>query len=662
MPVLRNKRRSADDMESLLGNTNWKKRGTIRSLDLEGEENVEQQHMQGSRENEGHIHIRNQDRLNTDINDQGNDEDVFTTANSLNEVADWTAEDEEEIVRFMDYREPRGDLEMGTGPLPSNTRSRHKRPDSPAPPSSTPITGIRRLSPRASTSSGITKRVSFQSDPMAKRPPPPKNTSPSPKTNNVQPDPQGPAPNPTPSTSTPPPKSPAKGADIQQIASLLDSKLKGVARADDVRSVNARLQTVADELAEQREDVDELKQEMVTLRANQVTSEKIIVTVREEIERNDREKKTYANNNTIPPPSTSTELQLTSNDLACNHPSTWSASSGSSSSGFLAGATSKEQEDARRTSFNTCRRSLLIWPIEGKSEREMLMQLHRFLGGALKFRQSEISAMEILRVYRTDLPARTLAHNEIRVIFKTPRGRDTVSMRSKYLGRYMDPQTRLPTAGFRLDIPDYLAQDFRMLEDTGYQLREEYGDELRKYIKYDDLELGLYLEVRFPGEKRWTKITPRIAREIVECGNRDMAEGIKRRMRRRSTERATALGRGGTNERTSTALQFINQRPRLIRSFRPRPLIPQHTQPPQQEPRQRQDSAMSTDEGVPVVNLVSPSVGTPQQPSPTNSSLGASGHGTTWTPDNTRRTTSPSTTITPISATADQDWAPLLRQ
>ena len=188
----------------------------------------------------------------------------------------------------------------------------------------------------------------------------------------------------------------------------------------------------------------------------------------------------------------------------------------------------------------------------------MLLELQRFLTGGLNFRAREISALGIMRVFRSDLPVRTLAHNEIKVVFKTERGREAIMLRSRMLGRFVDQATRQPTAGFRIVIPDYLVPQFRMLEDTGYQLREEYGDELRKYVKYDHAALGLYLEVRFPKEKRWTRITPRLAREIVEYGNREVAEGIKQRMRRRSTERGAALGAVGlrtgitTSARTTT--------------------------------------------------------------------------------------------------------------
>ena len=231
----------------------------------------------------------------------------------------------------------------------------------------------------------------------------------------------------------------------------------------------------------------------------------------------------------------------------------------------------------------------------------MHLELQKFLTGALEFRARDISGLEIMRIYRCDLPARTIAHSAIRVIFKSTRGREAVVRKSRLLGRYVDPASRQPTAGFRMDVPDYLAPDFRTLEDTGYQLREEYGETLRKYIKYDETALNLYLEVRFPGDKRWSRITPRLAREIIEVGDREMTEGIKKCMRRRSVERGANLSTTQTSRKSTTPqpTSGIAATPSALRlstgtaamSSAPRPATGQ---------RPRRDSAMSgVEEGEP---------------------------------------------------------------
>ena len=165
-----------------------------------------------------------------------------------------------------------------------------------------------------------------------------------------------------------------------------------------------------------------------------------------------------------------------------------------------------------------------------------------------------------------------------------------------------------------MEVPDYLAAEFRMLEDTGYQLREEYGSSLRKYIKYDPAVLGLYLEVKFPGEKRWTNVTPRLAREIVEFGNRQVAEGIRNRMRRRSTER-------GANLLKAPPLLSVTRRSDPSPSPNPIPIKTTNTTRPAirhsphdapiQKAIERHDSAMSgVEESAPLIDLATPSPGT----------------------------------------------------
>ena len=645
MPVLRNKRRSADLEDGLPPLGNNRKKKSSPSAEIESETTREK--IQASRENEAtttdaqdqdqeqpapaqkQAQAQDQDSAHknpvnsptdaTAVDDSvflGDSQDIFYTANN---VADWTAADEDEIVSFLDYREPAGDMEMGTGPLPKGLR----RADG------SPVRGIMRLTPSPSPSPTLSDRhVAFRSGNFAKRPPPPKSPTQA----------QEPAPNPG-ATSTSTSSSPDRvsPAWMRQMSRLLDQKMHGLARSEEVHRVNNKVNKVSGEIGEQRGEMESLKLRIDEIQSRQLEKKDIVTTVREEIKRNEEEKKAKtpsapANALVLPPQTTTVDLASSGSSTSSaassfigrgDTASCWGGSSGSS--GFLAGAATKEQEQARRASFDASCRSLIIWPIGGKTEREMHLALQSFLTGALDFRAQEISALEIMRIYRFDLPARTMAHTAIRVVFKAQRGRQSIVRKSRLLGRYVNTETRQPTEGFRMDIPDYLATDFRTLEDTGYQLREEYGDELRKYIKYDEDTLGLYLEVRFPADNRWTRITPLLAREIVEYGNREIAEGIKKRMRRRSMERGASLS-------TTTSV------PSLAAALLP---------PPQRqiaEARTRHNSAMSgVEEGAPLVDLVSPSSACSNQ-----NVLAAS-----KPPSANRRPTSTSTPLQPSPATSN---------
>ena len=195
----------------------------------------------------------------------------------------------------------------------------------------------------------------------------------------------------------------------------------------------------------------------------------------------------------------------------------------------------------------------------------MTANFRKFMIGALQICAQDISKLGILRVIRSDLPPHTQAYNEVLVIFKDLRQRDYVYMKSRLLAKYIDPETRKPTAGFRMEIPDYLMSTFKLLEEVGYQLRDEYGERLRKYIKYDDNNISLYMEVRFPEERRWFRMSPRAAKEIHESGDRETLDAIKTRIRHRSAERATttptplAMPRDVQRERRLSAMSIDDE-------------------------------------------------------------------------------------------------------
>ena len=480
----------------------------------------------------------------------------FTDSESVfenQEVPDWTPEEESEVDSFMHYREPAGDMEMGTGPIPHRHRG-----DSPVPP---PVTSRAKMAPpppakgksqsaALPTSSTRTSTPTTTSTPNAtptsSKVPPPSLTSSSSTSSSIRrrvsfSDEQ---------------ESPKIG--IQQFERLLDVKLVGLARSDEVRRVNRKVDGLSHQMSERRGEIADLRGEVEQLKHQTANNEErqlelVKNTVREEFERRDKERKNanvYAENaiavnaaNTAPalPPAV-IDLVSTSSEGSrgsSGPPSVTSVSSWAGSDRpppFLAGARTKEQEDARREAFETSCRTLLIWPLSGRSEGEMRISLNEFLVGALQFRASEVGVLGVLRIYRSELPASAHVYDEVRVIFRDRRARDAVNARARHLGQYVDPVTRKPTAGFRMDVPDYLAGDFKTLEETGYQLKGEYGDGFRKYIKYNHSDLSLYLEVSFSrDDRRWTRITPRMAREIRECEDRDVAELIKRRLRSRSS-------------------------------------------------------------------------------------------------------------------------------
>jgi hypothetical protein len=103
----------------------------------------------------------------------------------------------------------------------------------------------------------------------------------------------------------------------------------------------------------------------------------------------------------------------------------------------------------------------------------------------------------------------------VRVTLQDARARDFIAGKGKMLADYIK-QDGTPTAGMKMDVPDYLASDYSALDDIGFKLKKKHGKETRKYIRYDDEEYSLYLEVRLPGTSNWLRISPKQARELRE--------------------------------------------------------------------------------------------------------------------------------------------------
>lgn len=99
-----------------------------------------------------------------------------------------------------------------------------------------------------------------------------------------------------------------------------------------------------------------------------------------------------------------------------------------------------------------------------------------------------------------------------------------MASKGRLLAEHKEDQGK-PTAGFRMDVPDYLGRDFKTLTDYGFRMRCVHGEEIRRYVKYDDDCYSLYLELRLPGSQNYLRITPNMVRSFSKEG--EMEEIIK---------------------------------------------------------------------------------------------------------------------------------------
>ena len=78
-------------------------------------------------------------------------------------------------------------------------------------------------------------------------------------------------------------------------------------------------------------------------------------------------------------------------------------------------------------------------------------------------------------------------------------------------------------AGMRLQIPDHLQKDFKALMSVAYDLKKTNAD-LRRNIKFDEENLGLYMDVCTKKDGNWRRIRPAHAYKVLE-GKKDDRNG-----------------------------------------------------------------------------------------------------------------------------------------
>ena len=84
-------------------------------------------------------------------------------------------------------------------------------------------------------------------------------------------------------------------------------------------------------------------------------------------------------------------------------------------------------------------------------------------------------------------------------------------MSSPALSCKVDREGR-PTAGIRLEVPPELGDTFWLLSCFGTRLRARHGTGTKRHIKFDDYNGSMFTNVKLPGDKSWTKITPEMAK------------------------------------------------------------------------------------------------------------------------------------------------------
>lgn len=158
--------------------------------------------------------------------------------------------------------------------------------------------------------------------------------------------------------------------------------------------------------------------------------------------------------------------------------------------------------DRQQASYNFCRRSLKIWPIDGE---DLLDSVKIFLARKLKFSEERIGLLGHIEVTRTT--GRMAAERrEALATFESRIERDCV----KAAGINLAGQAEV---GMAIHVPGFLMDNLTALNGVGYTIKQKQKN-VKRAIKFDDTNQDIYMDICIDGQ--WRKITPTKARQVAK--------------------------------------------------------------------------------------------------------------------------------------------------
>ena len=239
----------------------------------------------------------------------------------------------------------------------------------------------------------------------------------------------------------------------------------------------------------------------------------------------------------------------------------------------LAGRLAKLERTGGRSStsgnpdYLRARRSVRMWPIENESAETLWKGVGEFLHSALGIPESDVGPDDIETITPIPDPRHATGNlnKEALVTFFCPRKRDFVVSSSPSLANLMDGG--VPTAGLRLEIPEALMPQFRLLSRFGTRLRARHGAGTKRHVKFDDLDCTLYMNIKLPGDETWSKVSVDTARADMDRAARAESDNLLRRIgtkpvlagpRERLATQAPGAVRGSAMDRTARSSQDAN--------------------------------------------------------------------------------------------------------
>ena len=160
------------------------------------------------------------------------------------------------------------------------------------------------------------------------------------------------------------------------------------------------------------------------------------------------------------------------------------------------------RNEAREEKYLRARRSLRIWPVSVKQDEQPEVCVRRFFIMCMKVPANLTREVNIESVR---MAVRGKENNRITdeyiVTFREAEDRDAIK---SYASGLADSQG---LAGLRLELPEFLKGSSRILEEHGFAVRQLYGKETKRNIKFDDRNRDLMIDIKLPGSTKWHNVT-----------------------------------------------------------------------------------------------------------------------------------------------------------
>lgn len=185
-------------------------------------------------------------------------------------------------------------------------------------------------------------------------------------------------------------------------------------------------------------------------------------------------------------------------------------------------------KEIKRHKYELARRTLRLWPVNGENDLQLMEGSLKFIYETLLVEEKELGSDRVERARRVR-SARARGgpvRDEVAVTFVDASTRDFVISHAKNLSGDSGG-----SVGIRLEHPDFLGEDFRVLAKFGARMRQRNGEGFKRNIKFNDDEMTLYMDIRLPGQTDWMSVSADIAREACREEEEKKAESVKRLLR-----------------------------------------------------------------------------------------------------------------------------------